>query len=72
MSRLPNKQPVLLTAALCLLVLLTAAARTPRIYSLRVFYQKTGEAILEQPVQPGDEVSVRLTHSFERDRKSVV
>lgn len=52
---------------LMLLALIAAAAFFPRVsvMTLRLSYQKTGEVILEQRVSPGDELTVRLTHSFE-------
>lgn len=64
MPRRSKTLAAVLAACLCVLALSTAA-HAPRSRTLRVSYQKTGEVILEQPVRPGDEVSVRLTHSFE-------
>lgn len=64
-SRLSKRLAAVLAACLAVLALLAAAGNAPRSYALRVSYQKTGAVILEQPVRPGDEVSVRLTHSFE-------
>ncbi len=46
-------------------LLLLALWLSAPVYTMRVSYQRTGEAILELRTRPGDEVAVELTHSFE-------
>ena len=55
---------VMLLAACLLAALLMSAGYAPAM-TLRLSYQKTGEVILERKVQPGDTLTVELTHSFE-------
>jgi hypothetical protein len=51
--------------ALLALVGIGVSAAFPPVLTLRLSYQKTGEVIMEQTVQPGDSLTVELTHSFE-------
>lgn len=62
--RIPLSAAVLFLALLVLIVIVVSAGLSP-VMTLRLSYQKTGEVILEQPVRPGDEVAVELTHSLE-------
>lgn len=55
---------VVLLSACMVAVILVSAGLSP-VLTLRLSDQKTGDIILEQPVRPGDEVAVELTHSFE-------
>lgn len=49
----------------CALVFVLGLLLFPLQPCLQVAYQKTGDTILKTPVTPGDEIAVRLTHSFE-------
>ena len=55
---------VLLVTACVLGATLLFTGRDP-VMTLRLSYQKTGEIILERQIQPGDTLTVELTHSFE-------